>query len=190
MATSHSELKNRLDRLAISLLPIDKDTQVFLKSEEDRMHAYVLLAHAELEEYLEELGRDVVLKAERLSGSNSCAPVISRLIYLKNKGTGKFNQATPDAIATAVKFYQDIVNANNGIKEPNVMALFMPLGLTHDDFNSTLMGNLNTFGRVRGGIAHTAQKLRQGVQPSAERKAVDDILGDLLSLDTKVRALR
>jgi hypothetical protein len=173
----------------VSLLPADRPFGGFTATEQDRIHAYVLLAHAELEFFLESLGKDLVARARRISIAGPCAPVISRLIFLKSKSTGQISSATPEAIEAACNFYDSIVDNNHGLKTRNIMRLFMPLGLTHKDLDTFLLANLDAFGKLRGEFAHTSARLTQGTQPSSEKKKVDDILSDLSHLDQRVRGL-
>ena len=52
-----------------------------------------------------------------------------------------------------------------------------------------LLANLDAFGSLRGEIAHTAARLKQGSSPSSEKSKVSNILTDLAHFDEKVRQL-
>jgi hypothetical protein len=186
---TYAQLSTRLARLAASLLPADRPFGGFTPAEQDLIHSYVVLTHAELEYFLENLGKDVVTRAKRSSIVGPCAPVISRLIFLKSKSTGHISPPTQESIENACNYYDSIVENNHGLKARNVMRLFMPLGLTHKDFDTILLANLDAFGNLRGEFAHTSSRLTQGTQPSSEKKKVDDILSDLSHLDQRVRGL-
>jgi hypothetical protein len=188
--TTYSEFKKKLARLAESLLPSDSATGKYTDSQKDRIHAYVVLAHAEIEDFLEGLARYIVDRARRNSSPPQCASVISRLIFHKNsRGNDKIDSVTTDSISGAVTYYENIVAGNNGIRSENLFKMFMPLGLTHDDFDPILMQNLNTFASYRGGIAHTSARLQQGSSPSAERSKIEAIANELSHLDQKIRGL-
>jgi hypothetical protein len=189
MPLSHANLQARLDRLAVSLLPTDKPFGGFMESEEDRLRAYILLVHAEIEFFLEELGKDVVEAAVRVSTAVNCRPVVSRLIYMKTKGTAEITRLTPDLISGVTSFYEGIVDNNHGLRALHLMRLFMPLGLTHRDFDEVFLGNLEAFGRKRGGIAHSSIRLIQGTQPSTERRKVNDIADYLKTFEVTLRSL-
>lgn len=184
------ELNRRLDRLANSLLPADRPAGDYSEAEKDRLHAYVLLAHAEIESFIEKLASFMADQAKRLSSTSKCAPVASRLIvYRATHSKEKIEPATMDSISSACSFFEKLIIKNNGIKSSNVYQLFMPLGLTHDDLDPVLMGNLDTFGIYRGELAHTAARLKQGSSPSKEKSMVANILRDLSHFDERVRAL-
>jgi hypothetical protein len=189
--TTYAELKRRIERLASSLLPADNPTGSYTESEKDRIHAYIVLAHAEIEDFLERLARYVIDQARRNSSAPRCSPVISRLIlYRSARSKEKIDGVTVETITSAAAYIENVVDHNNGIKSDNLYSIFMPLGMTHDDFDPLLMQNLNTFASHRGGIAHTAARLQQGSSPSREKSSVESIVTDLSHLDQKIRALR
>ena len=160
-----------------------------MESEEDRLQSYILLVHAEIEYFLEELGKEVVQSAVLASTTTSCRPLVSRLIYLKTKGTIEITRLSPDLINSVSKFYERIVEGNHGLKALHLMRLFMPLGLTHRDFDVVFLANMEAFGRKRGGIAHGSARLIQLMQPSTERAKVNDLASELQKLEIAVRSL-
>lgn len=184
------ELKKRLDRLATSLLPPDRLNGDYTDEDRDRIHAYVVLAHAELENYIEKLAIFAADQAKRKSNSNHCEPVSSRLIFFRAiSGRDKIDVATPEAISSAYAYFEKLTERNHGIKSNNLLQLFMPLGLTHNDFDPVFLANLDAFGILRGEVAHTAARLKQGSSPSAEKAKIIVILNDLSHFDQRVRQL-
>lgn len=187
---TYPELKRRLDRLAISLLPADKPAGDYSEEDKDRIHGYLLLAHAEIENFVEKLALFAADQAKRKSSATQCAPIISRLIFFKSiQSKDKIDAATEDTMTSACAFFTKIIERNNGIKSGNILQIFMPLGLTHGDLDPVLMANLDAFGILRGDIAHTAARLRQGSSPSSERLKVTNLLRDLAHFDQSVRGL-
>jgi hypothetical protein len=187
----HADLKKRLDTLANSLLPPDDALGNYTDAQRDQIHAYIVLVHAEIEEYLESLARYVTELARRGSKPSQCAPLISRLIIHKCASRNETPEPiTKEAIDGAVTYGETILKRNNGIKADNLFKMFMPLGLIHDDFDTLLLEELNAFGQLRGGIAHTAARLRNGTSPSMERKRVESILDGISHLSEKVRMLK
>jgi hypothetical protein len=186
----YKDFRARLNRLATSLLPSDREDGKYTEGEEDRIHAYVVLAHAEIESFLEVLARNTTDFAKRRSTVDHCEAVMSRLILFKASQDREAPAlATTEAIESAYAHYEKLIDRNNGIRSANVLLIFMPLGMTHADFDPLLLSNLDTFARVRGAPAHTAARLRQGASPSSERKAVEDIAEALSAVAQRVRAL-
>jgi hypothetical protein len=187
---TYAELKRRLDRLASSLLPNDRLAGDYPDNEKDRIHAYVVLAHAELEVYLEKLVLFAADQAKRKSSATVCQPIMSRLIFYKSaQAKDKLETATLESINGAFSFFEKVVERNNGIKSTNILQLFLPLGVNHSDLDPILLANLDAFGIMRGQIAHTAARLEQGASPSSEKSRVINIIQDLSHLDQKVRQL-
>ena len=186
---TYDELKSRLQRLDTSLLPSDKLAGDYTDQEEDRVRAYVLLAHAEFEQYFETLALFTAHRAKARSGPASCEPVVSRLIlYRAIRSDEKIEMATNESISGAVSFFEKTVNRNHGLKSSNILRIFMPLGLNHRDVDPVLLADLDAFGTLRGGIAHTTAKLVQGSSPSQERKRVANLLSGISQFDEKVRS--
>lgn len=185
------DFKRKIERLAQSLLPKDRVSDSYTDQEKDQIHAYLVLAHAEIEDFLERLAMYVADRARRDSIGAKCSPVISRLILFQcSRSTNRIEPATEESIKGAYKFYENLVEHNHGIKADNLFRLFMPLGMTHSDFDPVLLSSLDTFGNLRGGIAHTAAKLQQGSSPSSEKKRVEDIVAALAHVDQRVRNLK
>jgi hypothetical protein len=187
---TYRELTRRLDRLASSLLFPDKPFGDYSESDTDKIHGYVVLAHAEIEDYLECLAIFVADQSRRKSTPTNCHSVISRLIFFRAaQGKDEIEESTTDSIAGAFSFFEKFIEKNNGIKRLNVFRMFMPLGVTHSDCDPILMTNLDQFGILRGAIAHTAARLKQGSSPSAEKSRVANILTNLSHFDETVRRL-
>jgi hypothetical protein len=187
----HADLKKRIDALADSLLPQDDPLGNYTDAQKDKIHAYIVLAHAEIEEHLEALVRYVTELARRDCKPPQCSPLISRLAIHKSASRNEVPETiTQEVVESAVGYCETILKSNNGIKADNLFRMFMPLGLTHDDFDPLLMEELNAFGELRGGIAHTAARLRKGTSPSMERKRVGSILDGISHLGEKVKSLK
>jgi hypothetical protein len=188
---TYAELRKRIDRLANSLLPADDPSGNYTDKQKDQIHAYILLAHAEIEEFFENLARYVIDRARRNCSPPQCSPTISRLILYKSaRSKERIDGISTETVKGAVAYYENLLAVNHGIKADNLFKMFMPLGLTHDDFDSVLMQELNAFGMLRGGISHTAARLQQGSSPSAEKHKVDNILTGISHLDQKIRTLQ
>jgi hypothetical protein len=188
---TYSDLKVRLDRLGASLLPSDRLAGDYSEEDKDRIHAYILLAHAEFEEYFERLALYIADQARRKSSPTKCTTTISRLLtWRAMQGKDRFESPSDESIASAFTSYEKSIEKNLGIKKINVMSMFLPLGMTHADLDVVLMTNLDEFGKFRGDLAHTAARLRQGSSPSMERTRVANILRDLSHFDEKARALK
>src|SRR5260370_2096206 len=161
MAKSHrfAALLKRLSTLRDHFLPktFSPIGQYHIR-EHDLARAYVLLAHAEIESYLEDRGRDIAALAEKrwkATGTNS--KVIRSMVtfhnHVKNEPWKPFDK-TPAKITSALKGYGRLIKNNHGIKETNVCRLLFPIGLDYRILNVTWLANLDSFSSVRGSLAH------------------------------------
>lgn len=60
------------------------------------------------------------------------------------------------AMKTIADFSKKVTNENHGIKAKNIKELYAPLGYDIDCFNQDFLNELDTFGEIRGVIAHTS----------------------------------
>jgi hypothetical protein len=160
---------------------------------------FVILAHAEIEAYLEGSARDVIHYSEMKwkTDGRAAQPLVLLLAcsqkhpepYFGKKGVladplAKFHKHCEKVIADHYKAISD----NNGVKEQNVLKMFCPLGLAHSDLSATLLPLLDSFGSLRGVHAHDPIKsVAQIIDPETEYKAVSNLVQELKSLDTWVR---
>jgi hypothetical protein len=69
---------------------------------------------------------------------------------------------------------------NHGIKEKNILALLLPVGINSDNIDQEWLNLLNTFGKKRGEIAHqsaASYKTTQPIDPKEELETVKKIIG-------------
>ncbi len=166
----------------------------YTRREYDLARAYVVLAHAELEAYLEDRATEIAKRAEsnwQAKGRHS--QIIRGICASHNVRTNEpWLPFTKDAkrIKAALKFYKYVVRSNHGIKEANLLRLVSPLGIQYQNIDATLMTDLDTFGSFRGGIAHSSIKTQQPIDMEGQYKKVEAIIKRLKVLDRKINQLR
>lgn len=175
----------------------------------DRTRAYRLLAHAEIEYFLEERLWQAV-KEEYNNWTNHKQPnyVMTCLISASRIGwhdkeaeeldiaridpptIKKNDQSINDIISRAVEQYHSKVEQNNGIKRRNLKELLMPTGISLAELDPTWLANMDSFGGQRGALAHRSRLgLRSPFDPKLSKQAVDDLLVGLEELDKLVSKL-
>jgi HEPN superfamily RiboL-PSP-like protein len=161
----------------------------YSREQDDRTKAYLLLVHAELEAYLEDRARSRVdLAYARWQRTGMCTPVLSRLLVYHQD---EFEPISAIKVDKAVNFYLDKVDKNHGIKQKNLLSLFLPLGISHQDLDTQLMSACEQLGRKRGQFAHASIKTHQQVDPKTERDNIKkNIIPELKKLDRKLKILR
>lgn len=194
-STFYRYLCQRERKLASALLPrVPSPTGNYKPSTYERVSGYVVLMHAEFETYLEEIAKAIVIQAKhRWDTEGSTSKVLLALIAYYADTSHNIPERTNDQnvrydvnkrIDDAFASYNKYIRAqNNGIKEKNVLTLFLPLGIAIDNINNALLIALDSFGERRGYIAHHT-RAQQNQSPEDARDAVNNIIELLAEFDS------
>ncbi|MCX5159994.1 hypothetical protein OOK39_11990 [Streptomyces sp. NBC_00264] len=204
------KLKWRLQELAANL-QITTMLVPVKQAEIDQLHAFRVLAHSEVQAYLEEITEQVLTVTEDralnggvLTHAGHHLLVSSSLIPLGNKAqavNSKFPFYDPMAaqrsviadssqLTAAIKRHRKVIKDNGGVKAGNVRMLLSPLGYRDYCFAINLMDKLNEFGRERGNVAHGAGAAVANIPTgSTELNRITEILPGLIRLDQYVPRL-
>jgi hypothetical protein len=165
----------------------------------DKVRAYRLLAHAEVESYLEDRARDVVNNAfNKWRADRRPRAVLMSVMafHLQQEGLSAqklrevldgTRQHVADAVNSATRAYNKMLGDNNGIKEENVLRILLPLGIDAADIDPAWLTTIHDFGRTRGETAHTSFRTQQPPDPEGEFKVVSDIAAGLRKIDQMFR---
>jgi hypothetical protein len=179
-------LLTRLGKLQEYLLPATFSlTGRYSARQRDFTKAFLLLAHAELESYFEDRARKLVENAESsYQRKGICAPVLSRLLVYHNASKDDLGPVSPNGVKKAVNYYLDHLDKNHGIKEGNLLTIFLPLGISHGELDSQLISACNQLAHKRGQFAHASFKTHQQVDPKTELENIrKNILPKLRNLE-------
>lgn len=159
--------------------------------------AFVVLAHAEVESYLESWAKEIARAAERawIAKRRVTGPLAFLLATRAERLAIPETLAGPGAKDPVVRLreasvklfegYFKLIRENNGVKEKNFVALFAPLGIEAGAVSATLLPDLDTFGSLRGKHAHnSARSVESVLDPETEFTRVSKLLIELESLDT------
>lgn len=198
------QLKTEVGRLRRHFLPQKWDpTGTYSERKLDRVRAFRVLAHAEIEYFIEKAILDLVEREyDDWKSSKKPAYVVICLIAATKSGWQDIESmreglATLDApkikkddssiqewIERAMEQFRKIVEENNGIKSRDLKRLLMPVGIALSDLDQVWLNDMNSFGGQRGFVAHTS---RLGVSipldPSTENDSVYRLLAGLETLD-------
>ena len=166
----------------------------YTRREYDLARAYVVIAHAEIEAYIEDRATEIAQRAEsNWQRMGRCSEVIRGICTSHNARTNQpwlpFAK-DPKRIKSALNFYKKLIRKNHGIKEANLLRLVFPLGIQYQKIDATLMTDLEAFGSFRGGIAHSSIKTQQPIDIEGQYKKVEAIIKRLKVLDRKINQLR
>ena len=181
MASKHfRDLNSELKRLRTHFLPrqLRRYSGSRAAKVQDGVRAYLVLAHAAVEEYLEQAIRDVVDAEYKRwqSRRRQSRPVIAVFIE------GSYQRA------------QEIIKDNHGIRERNLRRLLKLVGINVNDPNQvdpTWLADMDSFGKLRGGLAHrSGVSLGSIMDPFDAKRKVDNLLRGLRDLDRRLQKLK
>ena len=166
--------------------PISKTT--YTKQELDLTRAYIVLAHAEVEAFCEELTIEKARRAAKeFQAGGTVSPVLRKLIaYYVAKDRRSWSEVlkpSADVIERACNSYYSTVHDNNGIRRQNLEKLLYPLGVHEAALDATWLAQMDSFGVNRGGWAHKSIRALNPPDPQTEVTNVAHLLQGLLKMD-------
>lgn len=199
LSARYKELSKRLTQLRKNLLPKDFDpTGSYSAYKLDRARGYRLLAHAEIEAYIEDIAKESAATAfSEFKNKNKASQIITSIQamipndfpcvsdYIKNRRKYQFKYIN-ERVENSIKKYGAIIDGNHGIKEDNVLKILLPLGINESSIDTILLNDLNTLGSSRGEVAHTSHRIQKQIDPKRELQMVKRILLELRNIDTLV----
>jgi hypothetical protein len=210
-STRYKQLKDEIVQLRRDLLPKRfRRTGRYSREDVTRALAYHVLAHAEIEAYLEDRALDTALAAVRAWKNNSrvsktLLALISFSGRIMERPPGSINPEQPSQMSQwdekiklnkkvdlAMNDFYRIVKQNHGVKEENTIRLLLPIGIDCDDLDTVLIADLNSFGESRGLIAHLASqayRTMEQIDPRDEEKKVRQLVANMVTIDRAVNKL-
>ena len=202
-------LIKELNRLKRHFIPKISPIGSYSEMQLSRTLAYRVLAHAEIESYLEDRVWEVTQNAKQMwdNGGKTCLTLISLIAF-----SGQNMEIPPDTLTPkqgnktvsldkikiskkidlAIKAFKKVIDNNHGVKEANILALLLPIGIDTDDLDTAWLATMNTFGKERGIVAHTSATSYRTIQPpdpANELSMVEQITEQLLKLDELINKL-
>lgn len=151
----------------------------------DRLAAFRLLAHAEVEEFLEAKAREGLasLKAS-LAAPGMALRGVAVVFSLACAVGVHFSVSWPfdltaflDQAGRVVRAAETAIADNNGVKGGSYFLLSLISGKLPDEVDQSLGSSLTSYGKSRGDVAHrSVSRVRTLQAPSAEAKAVADLV--------------
>ena len=195
--THYAYLVKRIDKLRKALIPkAFSPTGNYKNSTYEKVLGYKLLIHAEIEYYFEELTKSIMLIAKRKwdSTGEATKTIIALVAYCKKEFPSLPEHQNDQHAQTDLKErintayteqYRYIQAMNHGIKEKNIIALLLPIGVAIDSIDNNLLIALNNFGAERGRIAH-ATRAQQCPTPEDAVNETTQLLALIDAFDSKM----
>jgi hypothetical protein len=172
-----------LDQLDDSTIALEEETYT-------RVRAYLVLAHAEIESFIEDRAKEVVLKTTQIwkKDKKVSKPLLALLAFsgremekpapsLKPAKAAQQKEwdkklSLTERINIATRAFHEVLNNNHGIKEENLLHLLLPIGIEVNDLDFLWLTNMNTFGKTLGEMAHLSMF---GTQSPTAKEEYDNI---------------
>jgi len=203
----YHQLSSRLSILKNHFLPKQfSPTGTYSRKQLDLARGYRLLAHAEVEAFIEDIAWDALLKKVALWKSKRKASdlIICFLsCYHSGWGTGfdeeglspqsskahtkAAEEAAESVVDIAVGQFRELVSKNHGVREINLRRVVLPIGVRISGLDQSWINTMDTFGKLRGEVAHKAVGVQQQIDPYTEYQNVQYLLTGLKTLDELVR---
>lgn len=131
-----------------------------------KLRSYVMLCHSVVEEYIEDLGLDVALKARRIlieegQITKALVALVTAGVLDEARQERALRKISSDLVRNletfseqAFNLYRGAVASNNGIKPDNLNRIFLPIGFDPSYVDFSLCNILDNLGTRRGGMAH------------------------------------
>src|SRR5215204_2103944 len=185
------QLESRLVFLERNILPAASATGQYTKIEQDLIRSYVLLVHAEIEAYFEDVAREKVRKALLNWTTNrkksSCLNAV--LAYAGNEISYETVRKIDSnniafRINKAVNHFVALIQKNHGNKEHNIIAMLIPLGIEINQIDPVWLSTMEAFGNSRGNIAHNSMRVSNLIDRNTEVQRINSqILPEIQRLD-------
>ncbi len=196
------EMAEQIELAVTCLLPAVRDPmgtyppEVYL-----RASAFRVLAHAEIEAYLEDRTWEIALATTKAwkaglgesrtllclvaySGLEMKAPPLSmQPITSSQVDVWEERADLTKRIDAAMATLAHAISQNHGIKEENLLRLLLPIGVSVDTLSAVLVADINSFSERRGEAAHSSASVRRQVDPMDDLSAVRSIISGLKEID-------
>lgn len=187
----YKNLRKRLSVLKTQFLDFDSDDSPFPQNQ-DKLRAFKLLAHAEIESYIEDAALDIWKEChnEWINNKRVLPSLVFLIMYSFSKFEANEEQLREDKRITQIlNSYKKWVSNNNGIRRRNILQLLMPLGIKYTDIDSTWLSTIDSYGSSRGSVAHNSFAVQQQLDKKDEFNNLDLVLKGIKKLDLRLQTL-
>jgi hypothetical protein len=185
----YTKLSRRITVIESSYLPIVNTLGNYSPKEQDDVRAYLLLVHAEIESYFEEISEEKVKRAfSAWQANRTKSNILLSLVSFSEVGLNQNEIET--RVNKALTHYIAKLKMNHGIKEKNILEILLPVGLEYQSLDTTWLNMMSSFGSQRGEVAHSASAVQQPLDPATLKSTVTLILLEIQRLDELIKQLK
>lgn len=182
-------MRARLNQLASDLLPAANPAGNYSLQEQDRIRACRVLAHAEIEAFLEETASEIATKSHtrfnRAHKQNKHIKALTQTFCREHSLTGQTHR-----VNDAIQKFTNCITNNHGIKEKNIRSLFLPLGIDHTLLDIPWLSLMNSYGQMRGAVAHNSFRVNIILDPVNEMRTIQQLIQGIEQFDQRLIPIR
>lgn len=195
----YNKLQSRIKAIERHLLPAIKVSGNYTNKESDQIRSYVMLVHAEIESYFEDVSKDKARNSLNLWSNtrqkSNCLLSIMAFCTVELGWDKIQNENDKNSLSyrinRTVNHYIESLEDNHGVKTKNIKKMLLPLGVEDTEFDQTWLIVMDNFGRDRGELAHTTHSVQYQIDPQTEKTRVNfHIMREIERLDNIIRGLK
>lgn len=205
-----NDFASRIAEIKGHLLPEIKEDLSYSKEEIDQLRGFLVLVHAEIEDFVEtRILDEITLRKKQWSAEPRVASgvLMGVIAFCGRNWPATVDSATAlpntDAprwqfrdmhcrLAQAVTDINRVIReCNHGVRQQNMLSLLLPIGFSFDEIRDlNLLDDLDQLGRFRGETAHrSARRVTQEPDPADVQNRVDRVMENLERLDRAIAQL-
>ncbi len=190
LSARYQTLNTRIEALKVRFLQF-QNLDSFQIENQDKLMSFRLLTHAEIEFFFEEYARTIITTF--LTSWTTRGQMLPGLRYLFLYSPSKYDSNNFMNIADRVRnccvYFSARIDNNHGIKQGNIISLFVPLGVTQTYLDNAWLATMDTFGSRRGSYAHKSFSVQVQIDKATELNELKNVLEGIKKLDSKLQML-
>lgn len=194
----HKQLLSRIKSIESNLLPSIKIAGNYTKKESDLIRSYVLLVHAEIESYFEDVAEKKAEKSKEnwMSNRTKSNCLLSIMSFLSNEINwdtiqNSSKQKLDFRVTRVTLHYIEKLKSNHGVKSKNILNMLLPLGIESNLIDQGWLNTMDSFGAKRGLIAHSTSRVQNQIDLVTEKNDINNaILPEIKNLDELIKNIK
>jgi hypothetical protein len=192
----HKKLTSRISFIESELLPPIKLSGNYTKKESDLIRSYVILSHAEIESYFEDIASEVVTRSLQawITSRRRSTCLLSIMTFCGEdiKWENRNDKNTIESrIRVTAGHYINLLKSNHGVKSKNILKILLPIGIEESSLDQTWLTIMDEFGKKRGSFAHSSHIVQAQIDLKTEKDRLNRyILPEIKTLDLLIKKIR
>lgn len=187
-----NKLLSRLIHLEKNLLPTLRVSGNYSQKETDLIRAYVILAHAEIEAYFEDVAKEKAQKSlQKWRGSRKKSNCLLSIVsFMSHELKWEKGASLEYRVNRTTSHYINLLDENNGVKRKNLLSILLPLSIQEDQLDPTWLIVMDNFGGRRGDFAHSSHSVQTQIDMSTEKNRINNqILPIIKDIDLIIKGI-